>query len=353
MSSSLMAHPGRRQRSEGDRHLIRSAVGGKTDLEERALNDFLYEANAVPSFRRVIADGSIGLIEDASVGANDQPPAGYTARHQIVFPYWGLFQYQVGALAPLVDANQTLFVLGDRDFVDRHPVRNLGHASLIVTPADDILAEVCNGQPVRRNSSFGQMVRPASPRLRLLTHRLRRLRDSAAASIESDELMLLAITEALRQPNRDRQRASQMVDRARQFLHAWGTDPVTLETVARAVGASPVYLTQAFTRSEGVPLYRYQMNIRLGRALAVLPDIDDITSLALELGFSSHSHFSATFKGAFGISPSQFRSAIRSMGRGRDPSLIQQKPSRHVTNRDWQWAAPLDAHNRSHQSLPS
>jgi AraC-like DNA-binding protein len=73
------------------------------------------------------------------------------------------------------------------------------------------------------------------------------------------------------------------------------------------VGASPVYLSQEFTRTQGVPLYRYLMGLRLNRALLELPHCNDITGLAVYLGFSSHSHFSATFRRFFGMTPAEFR----------------------------------------------
>ena len=38
-----------------------------------------------------------------------------------------------------------------------------------------------------------------------------------------------------------------------------------------------------------MPLYRYQMRLRLARALDRLGDYDDLTALGLDLGFSSHS----------------------------------------------------------------
>ena len=53
-----------------------------------------------------------------------------------------------------------------------------------------------------------------------------------------------------------------------------------------------MYLTQVFQQVEGVPLYRYQLRLRLARALELLPRYDDLTSLSLDLGFYSHSHFS-------------------------------------------------------------
>jgi len=53
------------------------------------------------------------------------------------------------------------------------------------------------------------------------------------------------------------------------------------------------------------------MQLRLSYALAELPHTDDLTMLALETGFSSHSHFSAVFRRAFGCTPSQFREMAR------------------------------------------
>jgi len=64
-----------------------------------------------------------------------------------------------------------------------------------------------------------------------------------------------------------------------------------------------------------VPLYRYQLRLRLARALDLLPRVDDLTALGLELGFSSHSHFTTAFRQLYGQSPSAFRTAAR----GRRP----------------------------------
>jgi AraC-like DNA-binding protein len=47
--------------------------------------------------------------------------------------------------------------------------------------------------------------------------------------------------------------------------------------------------------------------LRLARALQLLPQYDDLTSLSLDLGFYSHSHFTTAFAKAYGYSPSKFR----------------------------------------------
>jgi AraC-like DNA-binding protein len=99
--------------------------------------------------------------------------------------------------------------------------------------------------------------------------------------------------------------------RAKEFLEAELANPIRLRDVGRAAGASPAYLTNIFRRVEGVSLHRYLTQLRLARALAVLPQADDLTALALGIGFSSHSHFSAAFRRAFGCTPSQFRQTAR------------------------------------------
>src|SRR5262249_8851267 len=81
----------------------------------------------------------------------------------------------------------------------------------------------------------------------------------------------------------------------------------TLHQIAAAVGGSPVYLTQVFQRVEGVPLYHYQLRLRLARALDLMGQYDDLSALGLELSCSSHSHFSAALRQAYGRSPRSSR----------------------------------------------
>ncbi len=49
-----------------------------------------------------------------------------------------------------------------------------------------------------------------------------------------------------------------------------------------------------------MPLYRYQRRLRLARALDLISQYDDLTTLGLDLGFSSHSHFTAAFREVYG-----------------------------------------------------
>jgi AraC-like DNA-binding protein len=111
-----------------------------------------------------------------------------------------------------------------------------------------------------------------------------------------------------------------LIRRTKEFLEATLSSSIQLTDISRAVGASPAYLTDLFSRFEGVPLHQYLTQLRLARALVDLPKTNDLTALALDLGFSSHSHFSFVFRRAFGCTPSEFRTTTCRAAR---PSPLQ------------------------------
>jgi len=76
-----------------------------------------------------------------------------------------------------------------------------------------------------------------------------------------------------------------------------------------------------FRQRTGVSIHRYLTRLRLRASLERLADgASDLTTLALDLGFSSHSHFSGAFRAEFGQTPSEVRRtsgprALRRMGK--------------------------------------
>jgi AraC-like DNA-binding protein len=58
-------------------------------------------------------------------------------------------------------------------------------------------------------------------------------------------------------------------------------------------------------------MHGYRNQLRLRAALESLRDPRvDLSGLALDLGFSSHSHFTVMFRRSFGCPPSQFRRVV-------------------------------------------
>jgi AraC-like DNA-binding protein len=92
------------------------------------------------------------------------------------------------------------------------------------------------------------------------------------------------------------------------YLASRLSERITLDEVARAVHASPFHLARIFQQRTGLPIHRYLTRLRLRASLERLPAAtSDLTALALELGFSSHSHFTDTFRREFGCPPSEVR----------------------------------------------
>jgi AraC family transcriptional regulator len=79
------------------------------------------------------------------------------------------------------------------------------------------------------------------------------------------------------------------------------------------VGVHPVTLARAFRRAFGCTVGEYVRRLRIERAARQLADSDlSLAEIALGAGFSDQSHFSNLFRRHTGLSPFQFRRAIRS-----------------------------------------
>jgi AraC family transcriptional regulator len=134
---------------------------------------------------------------------------------------------------------------------------------------------------------------------------------------EGAMLLLSAVARAFRPDDRPRPGRPQRA-RAEQVRALLGSDPSRrwdLSGIARAVHCSPFHLARQFRAVSGETISDHLLRLRLGLALGRLADGEqDLTALALDLGFAHHSHFSARFRGALGLTPSAAREML---GRGR------------------------------------
>jgi AraC-like DNA-binding protein len=101
---------------------------------------------------------------------------------------------------------------------------------------------------------------------------------------------------------------AERVEAAKSYLAANLSERITLDDLARMVNSSPFNFARIFQQHTGVAVHRYLTQLRLRASLERLADdTADITEVALDLGFSSHSHFTETFRREFGRTPSQVR----------------------------------------------
>jgi AraC family transcriptional regulator len=235
-----------------------------------------------------------------------------TATH-LVFPYRGAYVRHLGQDEAVAEANQVLFFNQNDAYKVSHPI-NGGDSCLTLQVDEELLRELTPKTLLRDSPTlaFHRQRMPIDPRAQALVALLRHSLDRGIAeSLEAESLALTLVRRTLR-PQAVRSRVNsvtrqRLVDRVKLVLASDLSRRWTLADIAREVGGSAVYLTQVFQQLEGMPLYRYQLNLRLARALDLMAEYDDLTALSLDLGFSSHSHFTAAFQRTYGRSPSEFR----------------------------------------------
>jgi AraC family transcriptional regulator len=105
-----------------------------------------------------------------------------------------------------------------------------------------------------------------------------------------------------------RHRQRETIQDAKALLAQRFREPLTLSDLASALDCSVFHLCRVFQSCVGTTIHKHILGLRLGASVDLLYETkDDLTQLALDLGFSSHSHFTAAFRQAFGIPPSRVR----------------------------------------------
>ena len=142
---------------------------------------------------------------------------------------------------------------------------------------------------------------------------------SPVDSLQIEEVLIHVLTNVLRNAYAVRGRRPQYAARpATRRAHSELTSAVqellasrfyaalSLEEIAAHVHSSPYRLCRIFRQQTGVTIHHYLDQLRLRTALERIPDCNgDLTALALDLGYSSHSHFTYAFRRTFQMTPSQ------------------------------------------------
>jgi AraC-like DNA-binding protein len=121
--------------------------------------------------------------------------------------------------------------------------------------------------------------------------------------------------------------AAEVVDAMREILARRFRENLSLADLGRRSGYSVFHLSRIFREKSGLTLHAWQSRLRLLTALErVAEPGTDLADLAADLGYASHSHFTAAFRRAFGVTPSAFR-ATASLRRARELAARLAKPA--------------------------
>jgi AraC-like DNA-binding protein len=103
-----------------------------------------------------------------------------------------------------------------------------------------------------------------------------------------------------------------VVDAIRKVLAVRFEQNPCLEEIAAELNYSPFHLCRIFRKHIGQSIRQYLNQLRLRAALEYVTQANlDLTSLALKMGFATHSHFTEAFRKMFGAPPSILRNKSR------------------------------------------
>ena len=81
-----------------------------------------------------------------------------------------------------------------------------------------------------------------------------------------------------------------------------------MATLARSLGVSYTWFRRMFTHHTGLSPHQYRIQIRLGRARALLGETSlTVKEVAYRCGFESEHYFSRLFRRKAGLTPGQWR----------------------------------------------
>jgi AraC family transcriptional regulator len=246
--------------------------------------------------------------------------------HSIVVPRQGAYLRHLGRQRIFADPNHVLFSNPDEEYRVTHPADAPDLCTVFVLQpglAGELLGERPGGGAPPR---FPRASAPLGSGLFVLHRLLLRLlegQDRDALETESRILSLLARmappppTSPAPSRRRTREAHRRTIEQIQTILSADPAADIGLDDLARRTHTSPFHLGRLFAAGTGIPIHRYRVRLRLRRALEYVLDTDrELSAIALDLGFASHSHFTDSFRRDFGVAPSRLRGTI-SAGRIR------------------------------------
>jgi AraC-like DNA-binding protein len=218
----------------------------------------------------------------------------------------GFYRRGESPLAATRSANQRhqfLTVEMSFDFLRRH----LGE---FVTSLHPLVREVVAGQPEK--SAIAAPARLTSRQQQLLAS----LRDAPVLALAQSvwyqakalevaaEFFFVVPGEQELFCQRQQRISAERVEKVTALLREKLAEPPTLEELGRAAGCSPFHLSRTFSAATGMTIPQYTRQLRMERAAELLKSGKfNVTEAALEVGYSSLSHFSQAFHETFGCCP--------------------------------------------------
>jgi len=229
---------------------------------------------------------------------------------QVVLPRRGVYVMEARAHPIVIDTTTVVLTAPDEEYRILHPVDG-GDDATIIWVAPSVLEDAFGGVTAR----VGNLQPHNHLAICLLTHAFRNADADLLQAEDSTLLLLASLRRSFADLNTPHYQLgpAQMrrVEQARMLLASSPTRGWDLAKLGRALSCSPFHLARQFRLGTGETISRYVLRLRLALALERLAEGErNLAALALDAGFSHHSHFTARFRGVYGITPAHARQIL-------------------------------------------
>ncbi len=259
----------------------------------------------------LLFDSSLVRVGNVVCWAPRSGPADaqWVATARIVLPRRGVFRIHHAGRPIVADANTVVLFGSESEYRVSHPADGGDECTVLVFPPS-ILADALGSDAIARSTCSHTSLREATQlACRMLSTSLHRGFLDRFEAEEAALLLLDALVGDFAQPaaagaHRIGQARPVWVEDVRALLAAQPAAPWRLDAVAQAVHYSPFHLARQFRAATGMSVHRYLVRLRLGLALDRMAQGETrLAVLAADLGFAHHSHFTASFRSVFGVTP--------------------------------------------------
>jgi AraC-like DNA-binding protein len=253
--------------------------------------------------------------------------------HVMVLPVSGLFaRHDAPGRFVTGTSSHAVLVAADTPYRVSFPGA-IGDRGLTLRFGDDLVPDRIDRRHDGAEPASHGLLPPYAMMLRNLL--LRNLASGQADALEAEAcgLDLLDLSLSVMRGRAPRLRASDIrrrraVERVKEAVTLAPADDWSVARLADVASLSPFHLCHVFRQTVGVSLFRYVLQERLAFALDAVLDGGDLTSIALDAGFASHSHFTARFRTFFGCTPVALR-RLATPARIDELRKIMTAPRRH------------------------
>ena len=276
---------------------------------------------------RVIYKGTAAQAGSFTCAVHDPRfrDSGPTENHIVVFPRSGVWIRHAGSRAFVADPHVVTIYNRGQEYT-RGSLSAEGDRSDWFAVAPEVALEIarefnrrCDDSPERPFArEFARCPSSVYLRQRRLYLRLRR---SGIDALEAEESIIGLVADVIasahgarrriKEPNAPLESHRDLVERARAQIVSHIARHDSVSSLAAHLGTSPFHLCRVFSAGTGMTLHEYRLELRLRVLLERLSDPHaQLSRIAIELGFSSHSHLTATLRGRAGVTPSALRGIL-------------------------------------------